>query len=212
MSTTSDRQKRIERMQRIRAKVVEWAAESHPHLLEAGVRCWLGHTQPSKDKVKEAFLFALVAPLNAQPSLLEQYAASGQSLSRFERDMFAIWSQVHFSVFTVNDVEEGVHLVLTDRVSQKTRTIRERTASKSLQRGDTFAAFLKPIGDAYELEGTIAVLKEHIVSVALHAMGPEINSAAQQTMDVYAPQSRARAQQVIQAIRESESLDASSGS
>ena len=110
--------------------------------------------------MKEAFLFALIEPLDGTPSLLERYATSGQTLSRFERDMFAIWARVHFSIFTVQRVDTGVHLMLDDRIRGETVVVQERTASKTLHRGDTFIAFLKPIGDAFELEGTIALLSE----------------------------------------------------
>ena len=62
-----------------------------------------------------------------------------QTPSRFERDMFAIWARVHFSIFTVQR-EAGAHLMLDDRIRGET-VVTERTASKTLHRGDIHRLF-----------------------------------------------------------------------
>lgn len=204
MASNDERQRRIVRMQRIRAKVVEWAAQNEASTLESAVRCWIGARTPSKDKVKEAFLFALIAPPAVGPSLLEQYQAQADTLSRFEREMFDIWAGVRFSVFEVASVEEGVGIEMRDLISEDIVSIREKTASKTIQRGDWLAAFLKQVKGQDELEGTIAMLDGEARNAAIMTLQSEREARGLKDKETTPDATRRCAQPVIKAIRHAE--------
>jgi len=204
MSIDDDRQKRIERMQRIRAKVVEWAAQHQADTLEAAVRCWLGGRTPSKDKVKEAFLFALIAPPKNEPSILERFRQQADTLSRFEREMFEIWANVQFSVFEITDVNEGVSIEMQDRISGTSHKIREKTASKTIQVGDWLAAFIKEVNGQPELEGTVAPLHGDARQAAMDALHQARTQLGLDETTSTPELTRQCAQPVIAAIRQAE--------
>ena len=183
-------------MQRLRAKVAEWAEQNHLEQLQDGLRCWLGSRKPNQDNVQEALLFALVAANPSGDSLLEMYRTSQSNLARFERETFAVWDEVVFSVFEMVKVTEGEGFTAKDILTQNTHEVREHTASKTLQPGDWVAAFIKPISDLHELEGSIAVLFGDARTAAETALKAALTAGS-----VTPKQTRQSAMAVIQAIR-----------
>ena len=192
-------------MQRLRAKVAEWAEQNHLDQLQDGLRCWLGSRTPNQDNVQEALLFALVAANASGDSLLELYQNSQSNLARFERDTFAVWDKVVFSVFEMVSVDEGEGFTARDILTQNTHEVREHTASKTLQPGDWVAGFIKPISGLYELEGSIAVLFGDARTAAQSALSGELDA------DSATPKrTRQAAMSVIRAVRDIEQSATSS--
>ena len=105
-------------MQRLRAKVAEWAEQNHLDQLQDGLRCWLGSRTPNQDNVQEALLFALVAANASGDSLLELYQNSQSNLARFERDTFAVWDKVVFSVFEMVSVDGDFRVATPEEESK----------------------------------------------------------------------------------------------
>jgi len=202
MASAGNRQKRIERMQRLRTKILEWAGKQHGEALQAGVRCWLGSSQPTKDRVQEALLFALIAPGEDGLSLSDRYRDGGDELSRFEREIFEVWSGVRFSIFEIASVNEGVGFEMRDLIRDQSLQIREKTASKSVKHGDCMAAFVKHIDRQDELEGTVVRLKGAARTAAIDTLTAALgDGGASATPEA----TRRAAFAVITAVRAAES-------
>ena len=183
-------------MQRLRAKVAEWAEQHHLEQLQTGLRCWLGSRTPNQDNVQEALLFALVAADESGDSLLERYRASQSGLARFERETFAVWDQVVFSIFELTAVSEGEGFTALNLHTNTSVDVREHTASKTLQVGDWVAGFVKPMDGRFELEGSIAVLFGDARGAAQQALEDVMSSATPTPKET-----RRAAMSVLRAVR-----------
>lgn len=158
MTADRRRQQRIDRMHRLRDRVAEWSARHWPERIEQGMRCWLGHHEPTDHLVFEAISFALIAPAAGEPSLLARFRIGHDDLPRADRVILDAWSDARFGLYEVVGIDPGVALQLDDVMTGRQVRVVEKSASAMLGEGTWLAAFVMPVDHHHELEGTSAVV------------------------------------------------------
>ena len=201
MVADAQRRKRIERMQRLRTRMVEWASANATEQLERGIKDWLGARPATKERVQEALLYAIMAPDGAGASIMERFAASSPKASRFERQMFEVWGEAWFSVFEVRAVKPGEGIELEDIVTAQGHWVHERTASENIEVGEWIATFVKRIDDHNELEGLLLPM---VPGTRLPGTEACLRALREQSIEAGSAQTRRVASAVVCAIRDAE--------
>lgn len=135
-----------------------------------GIRVWLGESEPVQPQLGQALCFALLAEDCDQPPLIQLWAESRRVLPRLDRSILGQWSRAWFSIFEVRVARPGEGLGLRDVFDETEVFIVERALSTQLDGGEWLAAFLIPVDQAVELEGSVALLGDTQRLVAVQAM------------------------------------------
>jgi hypothetical protein len=163
------------RIDELRERIAEWAAQRHRDELIAGIELYLGDHPREQERAMAGVAFALVAPPEDGDSLIERYAAEMGRRPRAERVLLEQWSRTWFSLLRVTSVQLDQWVEVHDVLREVHLRIYERSATRSLGGGEWLAAFyfLDP-SQRWALEGTAAVVvpqaRIHAVKAALAAM------------------------------------------
>lgn len=186
------------RMWSMRERVAEWAARHDQDALVGGIDDWLGDHPREEEQVLSGLGFALLAPPDDGPSLLERYVATRPQHPRAERMVLKLWEEARFALLEIERVRLDEGLEVVDALTEERLFVRERSATRQLAAGDWLAGFLVDVDGEWELEGTVTRVPPHVRIDMVQAGLASLRGGAAAS----GPKSKRLARPVIRAMHE----------
>ena len=148
------------RLNALRDRIAEWAAQHQAAELERRVLHALGERPRDTDRVQMAVAYALVVRPPGQSSLIEAWIeAHPRGGSRMERAVRDAWRTCTYRLLSVTEVRPGEAFVAEDALSGERLTIQEGTATQdTLLVGDWLLGVVFHVDGEPLMEGTAELL------------------------------------------------------